>query len=122
MRKKEVILFILMGTLLLSGCSAKTEENTQQSTENSDTVSTSITEIDTSDMFSDRDKEVGYEETESVAISLADGGSACESDAVSITENTVTIKEEGTYVLSGALSDGMVIVEMCIRDRYRKKN
>lgn len=111
MRKKEVILFILMGTLLLSGCNAKTEENPQQSTESSDTVSTSVTEIDTSDMFSDRDKEVGYEETESVAISLADGGSACESDAVSITENTVTIKEEGTYVLSGALSDGMVIVE-----------
>ena len=111
MRKKEVILFILMGTLLLSGCNAKTEENAQQSTESSDTVSTSVTEIDTSDMFSDRDKEVGYEETESVAISLADGGSACESDAVSITENTVTIKEEGTYVLSGSLSDGMVIVE-----------
>lgn len=111
MRKKEVILFILMGTLLLSGCDAKTEENAQQSTENSDTVSASIMEIDTSDMFSDRDKEVGYKETESVVISLADGGSACESDAVSITENTVTIKEEGTYVLSGALSDGMVIVE-----------
>ena len=36
--------------------------------------------------------------------------SACESDAVSITENTVTIKEEGTYVLSGALSDGMVVI------------
>ncbi len=111
MRKKEVILFMLMGTLLLSGCNAKTAENAQQSTEASDTVSTSITEIDTSNMFSDRDKEVGYEETESVAISLADGGSACESDAVSITENTVTIKEEGTYVLSGSLSDGMVIVE-----------
>ena len=89
-----------MGTLLLSGCNAKTEENPQQSTEASDTVSTSVTEIDTSDMFSDRDKEVGYEETESVAISLADGGSACESDAVSIAENTVTIKEEGTYVIT----------------------
>ena len=99
MRKKEVILFILMGTLLLSGCSAKTEENAQQSTENSDTVSTSIMEIDTSDMFSDRDKEVGYKETESVVISLADGGSACESDAVSITENTVTIKEEGLSLI-----------------------
>ena len=95
-------MFVLMGTLLLSGCNAKTEENPQQSTEASDTVSTSVTEIDTSDMFSDRDKEVGYEETESVAISLADGGSACESDAVSIAENTVTIKEEGTYVITSA--------------------
>lgn len=111
MRKKKVILFILMGTLMLSGCNAKTEENAQQSTENSDTVSASIMEIDTSDMFSDRDKEVGYDESESIAVSLADDASSCESDAVSITENTVTIKEEGTYVLSGALSDGMVIVK-----------
>lgn len=111
MRKKEVGVFLLMGTLLLSGCNAKTEENTQQSTDNSGTASASVAEIDTSDMFSDRDKEVGYDEAESVAISLSDDGSVCESDAVTITENTVTIKEEGTYILSGSLSDGMVIVE-----------
>lgn len=66
----------------------------QNTTESSDAVGTSITEIDTSNMFSDRDKEVGYEESESVAISLADDSSVCESDAVVITENTVTIKEE----------------------------
>ena len=44
-------MFVLMGTLLLSGCNAKTEENPQQSTEASDTVNTSVTEIDTSDSF-----------------------------------------------------------------------
>ncbi|QUO31691.1 carbohydrate-binding domain-containing protein [Faecalicatena sp. Marseille-Q4148] len=112
MRKREVLLFLLLGTLILSGCNKKTGENTQQNTtESSDAVGTSITEIDTSNMFSDRDKEVGYEESESVAISLADDSSVCESDAVVITENTVTIKEEGTYILSGSLSNGMVIVE-----------
>ena len=68
-------------------------------------------QTDTSDMFSDRDNEVGYDESESVTISLADNSSSCESDAVSITENTITIKDEGTYILSGSLSDGMVIVE-----------
>lgn len=95
MRKREVLLFLLLGTLMLSGCNKKTGENTQQNTtESSDAVGTSITEIDTSNMFSDRDKEVGYEESESVAISLADDSSVCESDAVVITENTVTIKEE----------------------------
>jgi len=62
-------------------------------------------------MFSDRDKEVGYEEEESVAVLLADKGSSCESDSVSIDENVVTITEEGTYILSGSLSDGMVIVD-----------
>ena len=112
MRKREVLLFLLLGTLMLSGCNKKTGENMQQNTtESFDAVGTSITEIDTSDMFSNRDKEVGYEESESVSISLADDSSACESDAVSITENTVTIKEEGTYILSGTLSKGMVIVE-----------
>lgn len=117
MHKREVLLFFMMGTLMLSGCSTQTEQNTQQnteqstSTESSSAVSNAVTEIDTSDMFSDRDKEVGYDESESVAISLADNGSSCESDAVSITENTVTIKEEGTYILSGSLSNGMVIVE-----------
>lgn len=111
MRKKEVLLFLMMGTLMLSGCNAKTEKNTQQNTESSTTVSTSVTEIDTSEMFSERDKEVGYEESESTVILLADNGSSCESDAVSITENTVTIKDEGTYILSGSLSNGMVVVE-----------
>ena len=111
MCKKEVLLFLMMGTLMLSGCNAKTEKNTQQNTESSNTVSTSVTEIDTSEMFSERDKEVGYEESESTVILLADNGFSCESDAVSITENTVTIKDEGTYILSGSLSNGMVIVE-----------
>lgn len=111
MRKKTIILFLTMGALMLSGCNTKIGNTTQQTTESSTTTSSSVTETDTSDMFSDRDKEVGYDESESVTISLADNSSSCESDAVSITENTITIKDEGTYILSGSLSDGMVIVE-----------
>lgn len=119
MRKREILLFFMMGTMMLSGCNTQAEQSTQQNTKQSTKqnteasveVSASATEIDTSDMFSDRDKEVGYEESECVTISLADDGSSCESDAVSITENTVIIKEEGTYILSGSLSNGMVIVE-----------
>ena len=111
MRKKTIILFLTMGALMLSGCNTKIGNTTQQTTESSTTTSSSVTETDTSDMFSDRDKEVGYDESESVTISLADNSSSCESDAVSITENTITIKDEGTYILSGSLSDGMIIVE-----------
>lgn len=111
MRKKTIILFLTMGALMLSGCNTKIGNTTQQTTESSTTTSSSATETDASDMFSDRDKEVGYDVSESVTISLADNSSSCESDAVSITENTITIKDEGTYILSGSLSDGMVIVE-----------
>jgi hypothetical protein len=111
MRKREVLLFLIVGTCMLSGCNTKTNQDTNQNTESSASASTSNMEIDTSDMFSDQDKEVGYEETESVSIQLADDASFCDSDAVSITENILTIKEEGTYVLSGSLSEGMVIVD-----------
>ncbi len=111
MRKKTILLFLTMGALMLSGCNTRIGNTTQQTTDSSTTSSSSINEADTSDMFSDRDKEVGYDESESVTISLADNSSICESDAVSITENTITIKDEGTYILSGSLSDGMVIVE-----------
>ena len=111
MRKKTILLFLTMGALMISGCNTRIGNTTQQTTESSTTTSSSATETDASDMFSDRDKEVGYDESESVTISLADNSSSCESDAVSITENTITIKDEGTYILSGSLSDGMVIVE-----------
>lgn len=110
MRKREVVLFFVMGSFLLSGCHT-TNQDIQQNTDSTASESTSATEIDTSAMFSDRDKEVGYEEEESVAVLLADKGSSCESDSVSIDENVVTITEEGTYILSGSLSDGMVIVD-----------
>lgn len=76
MRKKTIILFLTMGALMLSGCNTKIGNTTQQTTESSTTTSSSATETDTSDMFSDRDKEVGYDESESVTISLADRRSA----------------------------------------------
>lgn len=119
MRKREVLLFFMVGTLMLYGCNTQMAQSTQQNTEQDAQSSSEVTEINTSDMFSDRDKEVGYEESESVVISLSDDSSSCESDAVSITENTVTIKEEGTYILSGSLSNGMVIVEAEDTDKVK---
>lgn len=65
---------------------------------------------DTDSMFTDRDKEVGYDENECTAIQLSDDGSSCDSQSVSIEGQTVTITEEGTYLLSGSLSDGSVVI------------
>ena len=111
MNRKEGMLFFLAGAVMFSGCShAQTAKGSAEtSVEKSSTDAAA--EVDTTNMFSDRDKEIGYEESESVAIRLADDNSSCTSDAVSITENTVTITDEGTYVLSGTLTEGMVLVE-----------
>ena len=104
--------------LLLSGC-GKTAGNvnsdtadssavTEQSGSEESAVSQSDTDIDS--MFTDRDKEVGYDEEKCVTIILSDDGSSCDNTSVAIDGQTITITEEGTYLLSGSLSNGSVVV------------
>lgn len=104
--------------LLLSGC-GKTAGNvnsdtadssavTEQSGSEESAASQSDTDIDS--MFTNRDKEVGYDEEKCVAITLSDDGSSCDNTSVAIDGQTITITEEGTYLLSGSLSNGSVVV------------
>ena len=104
--------------LLLSGC-GKTAGNvnsdtadssavTEQSGSEESAASQSDTDIDS--MFTDRDKEVGYDEEKCVAITLSDDGSRCDNTSVAIDGQTITITEEGTYLLSCSLSNGSVVV------------
>ena len=91
------------------------------STETADAVTESQTEtaevsnidgiLDSSDMFTNRDKEIGYDEESAIAINLSDGASTADSDSVVIDGDTITIAEEGTYILSGGLTNGQIVVE-----------
>lgn len=89
---------------ILSGCGT---DNTQDS--NSD--HTTVAELDTSSMFTDRDTDASYDENAAVAIKLAVGNTSCDSSAVSIENDTITITEEGTYLLSGSLTNGQIIID-----------
>lgn len=109
MKRKVVLAFLLTGALVLSGCS-KTN-NSNETSSGSTSTDSSAQGIDVSNMFSDRDKEIGYDEENSTVIKLSDDSTTCDSDAVQILGNTVTIIDEGTYILSGTLTDGMVIVD-----------
>lgn len=109
MKRKVVLAFLLTGALVLSGCS-KTN-NSNETSSGSTSTDSSAQGIDVSNMFSDRDKEIGYDEANSTVIKLSDDSTTCDSDAVQISGNTVTIIDEGTYILSGTLTDGMVIVD-----------
>ena len=109
MKRKVVLAFLLTGALVLSGCS-KTN-NSNETSSGSTSTDSSAQGIDVSNMFSDRDKEIGYDEENSTVIKLSDDSTTCDSDAVQISGNTVTIIDDGTYILSGTLTDGMVIVD-----------
>lgn len=106
----------LLGCALLacsiSGCSFDSFSKTATETSSeSSSSATEITYLNADDMFTDRDKEVGYDEDTATAITLSDDASSCDSSSVTISDNTITITDEGTYLLTGSLSDGQVIVD-----------
>ncbi len=106
----------LLGYALLacsiSGCSFDSfSKTTTETSSESPSSATEITYLDADDMFTDRDKEVGYDEDTATAITLSDDASSCDSSSVTISNNTITITDEGTYLLTGSLSDGQVIVD-----------
>ena len=62
-------------------------------------------------MFTDRDYEEDYQEEDCVSVTLRGTTPSSSSDSVEISEDTITITEEGAYLISGTLSDGMIIVD-----------
>lgn len=123
---KKVLSATLITALLFTGCANNQSSSTDAtggSTESTTTAATSSgasqtgstsayspTVIDSSDMFTNRDKEVGYYESTSVKLTLSGDSITSSSDSVTISGSTATITMEGTYILSGALDDGMIIV------------
>lgn len=101
MKKLSLMPLLLAAAMLVSGCQAA------QATDA--TGQTAL--VTPSDMFTDRDLEVGYDETTAASIALSGSTASCDSDAVTIDGSTITITDEGTYILSGTLDDGMVIVD-----------
>jgi len=74
---------------------------------------------DISDMFTDRDYRTEYEENKSAVIQLNGDSATCSSNAVRISGGMVTITDEGTYIISGTLNDGMIIVDADEKDKLQ---
>ncbi len=126
-KRKASVLALLLSTMLLSGCAQENtsvdiiaEDNTVKN-ESNGTMSPSANDgeereipvctLDTNDMFSDRDREVGYDEGADTMITLHGSTASCESKAVLIADNRVTITDEGTYIISGTLDNGSIVVD-----------
>lgn len=62
------------------------------------------------DMFTDRDLRADYDTQHSVHIRLDGSSATADSDSVRIEGSTVTVTEEATYIITGTLDDGMLIV------------
>ncbi len=108
----SIIAALMLVLTVFAGCSAQ-KTNTADSAGPSAAVTQTVSS-DTSgedEMFTDRDKEIGYSETESTLITLQDGDTGIKGDGAKAKDNIVTISKEGTYILSGSLSNGQIVVD-----------
>ncbi len=77
-----------------------------------------ITTLDAGDMFTHRDKEIGYDEEQAVRITLEEDSASCGDSSVMINDNIVTITAEGTYLVSGILR-GQLVIDAAKEDKIQ---
>ena len=114
---KRLTALFLVGTFLLSGCGKAPESEEPSNGATTMTTGGTATTIGSSDMFTDRDQRDTYEESGAAHITLNGTSASCASNAVNISGTTVTITDEGTYILSGTLQDGMIVVNADENDK-----
>lgn len=96
--------------------SEETDNETEGGKENSDSEKSSkeqtksdVSSLDVSDMFSERDLENDYEESECTIINL--DNESIEGSGAKVTTEGITITEEGEYILTGTYKNKKITVE-----------
>ena len=112
MKKLRILPLLLTLCLLLTACGdTPAQEETPDGEPSTEQSQTGESVISDSEMFTARDLRTDYDESKAAVITLSGSGAACSSDAISVAGSTVTILDEGTYILSGSLTDGQIIVD-----------
>ena len=117
--------------------SARTESTGETSADNADTTSEStdsenamesasdinfdleLTESTIDTEFTDREKSGSYKVSEAVKITLNKTTATVSGSGAKADGSTITITEEGVYVVSGTLEDGQIIVDASDSDKVQ---
>ncbi len=70
------------------------------------------------DAFSERDLSGAYDD-EVFSITLTGSGAQTDSSGVTVSGSTVTVTAEGTYVITGTLNDGTIVVDATKDDKVQ---
>lgn len=115
MKNYTIISCLLCISLALSGCASGGSGTVAAVAE----ITEGTTQPEESGVFSNRDLDAAYSEADSIAIVMNGDTISCASGNVEISGTTVTIQKEGTYLLSGTLDDGAVIVHADKADKIQ---
>ncbi len=126
MKKRLSIASALLALALTGGIVYKvTASQTEEASTAASLTGSSTTNIansaatSTAGEYDDEDKTTTYDESTATTITLADGSSAVDGEGAEVSEDTVTITKGGTYVLSGTLTNGQIVVNNTDSDTVR---
>ncbi len=112
---KNIYTFLACGMsfALLTGCQPDNPQGSAGAVSAKDeTAAPAAAETaDYSELFSDRDLSGEYESSEAVDVALTGSSAVCESSDVTVDGSVITITEAGTYLITGTLDDGTIIVD-----------
>ncbi|MBQ6266289.1 MAG: carbohydrate-binding domain-containing protein [Clostridia bacterium] len=130
MKKKIAAILISMLCIasVLTGCAVQQAGRGQTQT-TSGTIGADATTRETatqqaaetdgqSELFTDRDLSAAYDE-ETYTVELTGTGAASASEKVSVSGSDVTITGAGTFILTGSLSDGSILVDADKEDKVQ---
>ena len=120
--KKRMITFVIMICLILSGCSNgegqttdTQNETTDAATEDSGHASESTVSL-TEGEYRDEELDDSWSEADSTKITLTGDAAEIEGSGAAAEGSVVTISAAGSYVLTGELTDGRIIVNVAEGD------
>lgn len=121
--KRFCALFCAALLFFCAGCSKNEGGSVNNLVNNGDSGDSStgsqLPAMDPGELFSDRDYEAGYDEAECAVITLNGDSVSCGSPNVTVSGTTVTITAEGSYLLTGTLNDGMIIISAADSDKIQ---
>lgn len=121
-----ICISVLSLSVVLSGCQSKSSSKNnsevlnQTSTLDEDETDTSnISKFEIDPDYTADELDYDYDEAEVVAITLNGDNISCKSSDVNIDGSTITIQKAGTYLLSGTLTAGNIIVDSDDKENVR---
>lgn len=119
MKKSHAIIAILLA-LALGGCAAPAQDAapTQDSAQTQATAAPAGSGLTAQQLagFSEADSDTAWQDESPNYITVSNGGTTFTGSGASADGGTITITAGGTYVFSGTLDDGTVVVDIAAQD------
>ncbi|MBQ3928538.1 MAG: carbohydrate-binding domain-containing protein [Clostridia bacterium] len=106
----------LAGSAFLSGCSDTSSNTEKSSSDTSVSVVSSASTTPSSVEFDENDTDTSYNENESAKITLNGSSATVTGNGAKVSGSTVTITSSGTYIISGKMSDGNIVIDAGKKD------